>query len=729
MSNSSYFIGKMGTENSVDDIDSTDEELRDKMVKRINNFFDYFNLNIRNAEYDLKFLVEPNAQWDADLFAQRTQSKKPCFQINQITPIVNSIIGMERQNTADFKVFNYVDENNPKVKINQDDIDLRDNYLRQVSFETNSAVHFQTCFANQLKRGYGALIVGVKYESEMSFNQVPFLQAAIDPTICFWDPSDKSHDKTEGDWSGYIESFTWEEFKSTYPNSVATKKKIKPSSFPVNTSTLTLPIDRWQGEEYINVAHCYVRIKYPIKIYKMSDGRSLTKEDAEKAIEEDKFQRRKTRKLEKMLFESMNSNQESQINEMQKLDYAYDDNRELISRTTCKEKIMHYIFSEDETLEKTEFPVTGKKYLPIIFADCDSDTIDGAQLTKSFFSTAKDSQRISNYLASAAIENLMNLNKSQFIGTPENFSGLEEGWRDPSMAKGSLVANRDSAGQMPSQLPPPQVSPSYMPLIQQSISDIHQTLGYFESNMGESSNEKSGVAIQERYKRGDLSHFVVRDNLHRSIDKFYKIILSLMPSLLDTHRNIIVRTKNNEQKSVFINEPSADGIINDMTLGNFSVEVTCGSNYQDQLADNFDQMIKIIETIAPSNPQIGLALGDLVAGSTNLKYTPQIVDRIRGLIMQLTPQQILMHEQGLKEPPPPQNQGPNPEMLKIKIQQDHEVNEADRIKIDSEKNQIEIQKMQYELEITKIKSQSDIEIKKIEYQRELVAAKAEESKK
>jgi hypothetical protein len=701
-------------------------------VKNVNHWFDYFNENINNGIADLAFVMDDLGQWDEGIASQRAQLDKPCFQINNIYPIVTGLIAQIRKNTPEFKVFSAADQMNAQTHIDQKAIDLRENLLRQISYENNAEIQFQIAVENSLCRSYGAILVGTEYENEFSFNQRPTIKGILDPAWCFWDPADLSCCKTEGRFSGHLQTFTFEEYKTAYPNSKYAEKNQWPTSFPASSQATKTSV--WFDQDFIRIAHYFVREQNAIKIYQMNNGGVMKMDEAIKAIEEDKQKRKEAKKdeglLKKMMMQvtGQASNQPSPLDNIEPLDFALDEDGNKISRDSTETKIMHCIFSNDEELEETEWP---SDMLPLVYVDGHSHWINGQQITKSFHRTAKDPQRILNIMASESVTNLMNANKSQFIGTEENFSGWEDVWRDPSIPRGSIIANRDSSGNLPAQLNPPQISPSYGPLISQSISDIQSTLGFVNPNQQINESEVSGKAFNSRVQQGELSNFIYKDNLKRAIDEVYKVVLSLFPKLYDSNRSVMVRNKNGDQSLERLNEKGSSGMMNDMTAGKFTVQVTCGSNYETQLSENLDQLLQISSTIAPINPQGALAIMDLIAANTNLTNTPQIVDRLRAVMLGMPVADILRKEMNLPSPPQQQS-GPDPMQMQMQIQQMQAQNESEKIKVEQQKVQVDSQKLQIEHEknmVDRQKSQDEVEMKKIELQREMVAAQAEIEKK
>lgn len=689
----------------IPDRELNQDQMIARIVETVNDWFSAFNMNIKNARDDIYFAAIQ--QWEQDLYSDRVEQGKACLQVNYVYSVITSIIGQFRKQTPEFKVFAMADESNPRVQIDQNMIDLYDGLLRQISFDNKAELVFQGAFESALLRGWGAIAVEIDYESDYSFNQVPKFHSVQDPLMCYFDPTAKETTKSDGRYCGYLITYTIAEFKDKFPDSKYAKNGMVPGSFPANELNRETE-NYWRSEEYIRVACDYRRESYPIKIALLSDGRSMPLKEAKEEVER-----------MRSLANSVKRKENKVRNMMSKLGFAttdasmFDDYEHLEivdTRDTIDYKIINRLVTDDEILEETEWP---SNIMPIIFVDGHSQMIDGRQYTKSFHRTAKDAQRILNYVASESIENLMNSHKEQWIGTPENFAGYENIWRNPSLNKGALVANRDSTGNLPTQVPPPQISPNFLQIYQISISDIKNTLGYFEANRGEESNERSGVAIANRAKQGDLANFVYFDNCSSAISQTYQCIMSLIPSLYDSTRHIMIRDKSGDQKMVMINKPNGQSYENDLTSGKYGIEVTVGSNYEITKRENLDSLKDLMATLAPSNPQLVGALADLYAANTDLENTTQIVERIRELQLGKSPSEIIREEMDM----PPQPEKPNPQMqemqMKMQEMQMDQQNKAKELEIKAQELQLQAQ----ELELKRMQIASDMQKNQIAAQK------------
>lgn len=320
-----------------------------KAIHNVNEFFSDWNENIKHGREDLYFTFV--SQWEPELYSQRVQANKPCFEINVIYSIVASLIGQFRKNTPSYKITATINENNPKVKVDQDEINLRDNLLRHLTYENEMETEFQIAFENAMVRGYGALVAYADYESSYSFNQCPKGFAPIDPSWCFWDPAAKKICKEDSRFWGYREIFTLEEFRKKYPHAKSTLEKKKPQSFPLNPMQYENYTKIWRSDDWVGVAHYFLKEPKQIKTWLLSDGRSMEKSKALKAIDEHNRLRRKTKITENNIMEMLSQTHGLSFNSKDSYLSELAPLRMVDERNSVEYIIMHYELCYDEILE------------------------------------------------------------------------------------------------------------------------------------------------------------------------------------------------------------------------------------------------------------------------------------------------------------------------------------------------------------------------------------------
>ena len=115
--------------------------------------------------------------------------------------------------------------------------------------------------------GYGAFQVDIDFESPKSFKQIIKFIMIPDATHCSWDPTALKPHKGDGNFCSRNHVFSKEEFAATYPYILN----------PVSYSDARTLLDfTWETRDTITVCDYYVKEWYPVIIYKLSNGETIT---------------------------------------------------------------------------------------------------------------------------------------------------------------------------------------------------------------------------------------------------------------------------------------------------------------------------------------------------------------------------------------------------------------------------------------------------------------------
>jgi hypothetical protein len=126
------------------------------------------------------------------------------------------------------------------------------------------------------------------------------------------------------------------------------------------------------------------------------------------------------------------------------------------------------------------------------------------------------------------------------------------------------------------------------------------------------SNERSGKAIMERKKEGDVGTFAFIDNLARSIEHLGRVLVDVAPGVLDTERIVRLGMEDGLQKFEGVNVQTEEGgILNDLSIGKYDVVVTVGPSFTTQRTEARQSMSEFIQYY----PQAAPLIGDLYAKS------------------------------------------------------------------------------------------------------------------
>jgi hypothetical protein len=642
----------------------------------LNIWQNYFNENMTRGKDDLNFALRD--QWTAIERSEFNRLFKVAFTANKLLDPINKIRGEQRKNKPDLIVRSLTG------KATQEQINLRADLVRTISYQSQNDLIYQTAFNQALLMGWGAFQIDLDYENPRSFNKIIKFLLIPDAVRTTFDPMAIKPHKGDGDYCARQYVFGRDQFAATYPYVLN----------PVSYSDPRMFLDfQWETRDTIVICDYYVKEWYSLKILKLSNGDSVTESQWEDM-------QKNEIKLQKELAASAHAS----------------ESRDLIlslipkvvaERQTQDYDIMHYRLIKDRIIEFSKWP---SRYLPIIFVDGNSHFIEGRQYTRSYIHEAKDTQRFLNYLLSERATEIKNRRREQWLGTPDNIVGYEQDWRNPELQVGMLKAKVDpKTGQLPQKMPAWQLSPELIQEYQTCGQDIREILGYSEQQELQG-RDISGKARRERKLEGSMAAYVYYDNLNQAIEQAGRTVLDLLPHVYgEDERHLIITKKDGKSNSIVLNKRNSDGSIeNAIEVGDYDIEINTGPSFAVQK----DMALEFFQQTLQASPQLFPLIADLWAKNLDIQYQEQIVERFKTIV----PPQILAKEEGKElppQPPSPQEQAMQMEMKMKQAELQEKQAElqlrADQHQLDRERHQLE--KLQMIMEAKKMASDMHMDVK------------------
>lgn len=649
-------------------------EVLDRANKNLNTWNSYFNENMVRGKDDMNFVLRD--QWTAVERSEFTRLFKPAMTVNTLYDSVKKIVGEQRKNKPDLIVRSLTG------KASQEQINLRADLVRTISYQSQNDLVYQTAFKSALLMGHGAFQVCLDYESPRSFNKVIKYDIIPDATMCSWDPTAIKPHKGDGNFCSRRYVYTRDEFFATYPY------VYNPVSF---TDPYMLLDFQWQTRDTIIICDEFVKEWFPVVIYKVRIGDDI------KSMDDDEFDN--AMKLYKVQLEIAGEGEARKIIEKQKP-------TKLSERQTQDYRIMHYRMIRDRIIDFSEWP---SRQLPIPFVDGDSYYIEGRQYTKSFIHEARDAQKALNYAFSETMAEIKNRRREQWLGTPDNIIGYEQEWRNPELQIGILRAKPDpKTGQMPMKQTAWEISQSLFSVTQSATQKIREILGFSEQEEL-AGRDVSGQARRERKLEGSMSAYVFFDNLNQAVEQGGRIVNDLLPYIIgDDERSFILTKKDGKSVPIIVNHMGDDGKINNaIEKGDFDVEINTGPSFAVQK----EVALEFMSQVMAANPQVFPLIADLYASNLDIVNMEQVKERLKTLV----PPQILAKEEGKQlppQPPSPQDQMMQKEMQlkQSQIQQAQGMLQIKAAELQLKKEKQEIEKLQFQLDAQKAQLDSQLDI-------------------
>jgi hypothetical protein len=599
---------------------SKDDKIIDEAKKRFEFVQDYESNARQLALEDTRFAEgdsDNNYQWPDTLYATRQTDGRPCLTLNILRQHNLQVINDAKQNTPGISIRATGD------KATKEAADVYEGLVRYIERQSMAQAIYNKATETQVKAGLGVWRVVTEYISDDSFDQDIYIKLINDPLSVYFDPDCKEPDKSDMKYCFIFDNVPRDEFNKSYP-----KFKREPPGPALNNE------DDWDTENYVRVAEYFRRkqvedelVSYVIPetgeraFIKMSDLRKQNDEEAVKAILDDP---------------------------------------ETKTRESTTWQVEWFKLAGDEIIDRREFP--NRQYIPIVPLVGEEVVIDNTYDRKGHTRAMKDAQRMYNYNASGSVEFGALQTKAPWIGPARAIEGLETYWANMNTTNPAMIPynDTDDSGQPiapPQRVDPPQISSFFQQAMENSANDLQLVSGQFQAQMGEPSNERSGIAINERKKQGDNATYHYADQLYNAITFTGKILLETIPDVYDTPRVMHILSEDGAETEVQLdpqaaqahqemlkrNSQEVEQIIFNPNVGKYAVEADTGPAYATQRQQAFDVYSQIIV----SKPELLPLIGDIVFSNLDAPGAEEIAERFKNMI---PPQALGQH-------------GPNPQMV------------------------------------------------------------------
>ncbi len=595
--------------------------------------------NRQAALDDLEFIAVDDAQWPADVRSMRLADQRPCLTINKMPAFISQVVGDQRLNRPSIKVIPVDSVGDPEVAR------ILSGWIKNVEYVSKSDIAVDHGFEHAVSCGYGALRVVTKYANDSSFDQDAYIEKIDNALAVYWGKH-KEYDCSDAEWCLIITDMGRSEYERKY--------KTEPMEF---NSANSQYVEGWCTKDDVRLAEYFKKVPVKKTLYLFEDGRIL--------------------------------------------DFIPENKPSVVKkRTVDSYEIKWYLVSGNKILEEQTW--VGKKYIPVVPIWGKELNVGGKRIVKSLIRDAKDSQRMFNYWNSVDTEVVALQPRVPYIVTETQISGHESMWKASQKTNFPyLVVNPDpKAPGWPKREVPPQASSGMVERITNTDQEMRDTIGLQKASLGMQSNERSGKAIVERKKEGDVGTFVFIDNLSRSIKQVGKILVDIAPGILDTKRVIRLGLENGEQDFVTVNDEvemgeAGSGImqtINDPAMGEYDIVVSVGPSFSTQRTEARQSMSEFIQYY----PQAAPLIGDLYAKAMDWPGAEDVSERLEFLL----PPEVKMKKaaeeakrNGTEAPSPPQPPPPSPQ----------EINEAEISKVKLEQEKVKLNQEMVQLKQEKVR--------------------------
>ncbi len=545
-------------------------------------------------------------QWPAELLKLRELDKKPTLTINKARQHCLQIINDARQNEVEIRIDPVGDQ------ATYESAQAFQDLVRHIEYQSQAQDVYINAVSFQVLTGIGYWRVLTDYIDDRSFDLEIYIRRIKDPSMVVLDPDINEFDGSDARYGFIYEDLPDDLFGRRYP-----KWKDR-----ANNSTLGIGLDDDAPNDHTRICEYFRRVEKKDRLYETQNG-PVTRSDIGEEIAK-----------------------------------GLDDDESVQKRDIVTQGVEWYLIIGNEIAEKREWP---GKYIPIVRVVGEETIIEGKLDRKGHVRALKDPQRMYNYWSSAAVEFGALQSKVPWIVPVESVEGVEQYWENANRANYAYMpykARLDTGEVLPppQRAQPPQAAQAYLVGMQTSAQELMMASGQYQSQMGEQSNERTGIAIQERQRQGDNATYHYIANLASAIRYTGRILLDLIPHVYDTERVIKIVQDDGSTTEVQINpaqqqpvqvtqqQGTIQRILNPAT-GRYEVQSDVGPAFATRRQEAFNALVQL----AQASPDLMAKAGDLVMRAADFPMADELAKRLVPLAVDPQMQQLQQQLQQLQQ--------------------------------------------------------------------------------
>lgn len=567
---------------------------------------------------DAKFRA--GGHWPDTIRKEREADKLPCLVMDKLRQYVRQVVNDGRQNRPGVKV----------SPVEDGDVAVAKAYMgivRDILDKSNADEAFDTALDHATSNGFGFYRVLTEYAHEGTFNQEIRVRRIRNALTVLLDPHIQLADGSDACFGFVIDEVPKDDFSKRYP-------KAKQTDWDFDSKAYG---DGWLTDKNVRVCEYWYKVEVLSKLHLLANGDTASDEEYQAALAE------------------LGPEKVPQVVE---------------TREVPSYRVKWCRLTGAEVLEERDWP---GKYIPLLIVLGDEEDIDGKVTYSGLIRWAKDPQRLYNYMRSKFAERVALAPQSPWLVAEEATDDHPE-WDSANSGKHGTLKfkafdEQDRALPTPQRVQPADVPAGFAQDMQISEHDVQGALGMYNASLGEKSNEKSGKAIMARQREGDTSTFHYHDNLNRSIRLLGRILVDLIPKVLDSKRVVRLLGEDGSPEIAEI-DPGLDApsrkvgarMVYNLGVGRYDVSLSAGASYTTKRQESAEAMLEM----ASRDPSMWRTHGDLIAKAQDWPDAEAFAERSK---LAMPPEMRAAVDDGTDLPP---------EAKTIKAQADMALQEKDQ---------------------------------------------------
>ena len=596
-----------------DDISKEDEELLLEAYERFaycqeweQDFRDLYVQDVKFANAD----SDNGWQWPDDLRRDRMLARRPALTINNVQNHVNLVVNDGRQNKAQIKISPTGKESTFLAAKGIEGL------IRNIEYQSNATTIYDDCLQSSTEGGIGYGRVISTYPDERSFNQELRIVPVQNHLNVFLDPDIKQKNGSDAKYGFIFEDMTREQYE---------RETGEPA--PLGTS----PFGAGLGSDWVKPHHVRVAEYYRINYRKdeLIYYRHGTEEWIGLRSEVPGGMKRRLRLAEMQYKKGMGGG-----------------DIEIITRETEVKSLQWYKIGAHKIIDREEYKT---QYVPIFRFVGRERVINDKLERKGLVRTLKDAQRMYNYNSSAEAEAAALATKTNWLVALEAIAGNNQAWDRANVDNKPYLPwrHKDRDGDPippPQRIDPARTAEAYLAGMEIASRELEMASGQGPAQFGKPTKERTGRAINESQRTGDLLTFDFIDNAGLGIQYVGMILLDWIPHCYKTKQVVQILDEDGTERLITIDPQAASPYEEQKTLdtvsailnpniGKYKVQAQAGPAYSTQRREAWDAFVQIVT----GAPELINEIGDLMFLAADFPMADKIAERMRRKIKQMAP--------------------------------------------------------------------------------------------
>jgi hypothetical protein len=510
---------------------------------------EYFQENVKRFHKFTKFVFK--SSMSDDEAATLAATGKPTIEFNILESFISRLRGefAKQQPSLTVRAADGL-PSSMLTKQFSETLDVIEAHLRAIFFDATNDMLDYVVYSDLLAGGFSVLSVYTDYVNEKSFEQNIIVERVFDPTLTVFDPLARKSSKCDGRFCAELRPMTRDTFEDEFGKEMTEGMKFTRSLSGFDWSYQN------EKEEVILVCDFYEKKTRREKIYKLSNGHTVTKKEYDKFIEE---------------WESSGNIEQAPI--------------PIHERMTLMEYICRYRFCESRVLDYVE---TNYKYLPLVFVDGNSFLLkDGAsyeQFTKPYVYHAEGIQKLKNFAGQSLANELENTIQHKFIVAIESVpKEYQDAYQNVQKADVLMYNHFLDTFNPQVTLPPPRevnrtpIPPEITNTFKITDEMTQTILGSYDTAQGVNQAQLSGIAFARSAIQSNNASVPYLVGYLRGLNHVAQIIVDLIPKYYRTPRSLPILKPDGGRDYIEINKKGS--VMMNYDPNSLQVKVEAGVNF------------------------------------------------------------------------------------------------------------------------------------------------------